>query len=210
MINSICLKIAEALGRKLVANDDQVAVYGYALEILLGTIIKLILIIVLSSLFDILNTTLVFLFTFAIFRWLGGGVHLSTYFRCLTFGLLLVLGMGYAATLPADKLFLIGLYLLSASAAVYVVIRWIPAGTDKKQVFDTHKRLKQKKETLGALIVWSILVITCIFHNHYAYALAAILGSLWSFFFMVPMGYRFIGTVDSILAIPGQGGEIVG
>lgn len=206
MISSICQKIAEALGRKLDGDRDQVAIHAYALEILLGSIIKLTLISILAILFGILKTALIFVSTFALFRWLGGGIHLSTYLRCLIAGLFMVLGMGYVATLHIDKLNLIGLYLLSLLIAIYVIIQWVPAGTNKKKVNDIQKRLKQKKETLSALLIWSILVLVCICYNLYSCALAGILGSLLSFFFMMPMGYQFIGTLDDLLITVGKGG----
>lgn len=206
MINSICRKIAEALGRKLESDSDQIAVFTYSLEILLGTMIKFTLIIILAILLGILKTVLIFLFTFSLFRWLGGGIHLSTYSKCLTAGLFLVLGMGYFATLQIDGLYLMVLYLFSILTAIYVVINWVPAGTEKKQIRDFQKRLKQKKETLAALIIWSILVFLCICNKLCPYALAGILASLCSSFFMMPMGYQFIATLDNLIT-NGKGGE---
>jgi len=207
MISSICRKTAEALGKELDANNDQVEVYAYALEILLGTTLKLVLIILLATIFDILITTLIFLFTLAIFRWLGGGVHLSTYLRCLLVGLSLVLGMGYVSSLEVDRLYIVCLFLLSLLVAIYVIVKWVPAGTDKKKVTEIEKRLKKKKESIFALIVWSIGVIACINSNLYSYALAAILGSVFSSFLMMPAGYQFIGSLDNLLAIFSKGGE---
>jgi len=195
------------LGKELDANNDQVEVYAYALEILLGTTLKLVLIILLATIFDILITTLIFLFTLAIFRWLGGGVHLSTYLRCLLVGLSLVLGMGYVSSLEVDRLYIVCLFLLSLLVAIYVIVKWVPAGTDKKKVTEIEKRLKKKKESIFALIVWSIGVIACINSNLYSYALAAILGSVFSSFLMMPAGYQFIGSLDNLLAIFSKGGE---
>lgn len=209
MISSICRKIAEALGKELGSNNDQVDVYAYALEILLGTTIKLVLMIILAIIFDILSTTLIFLFTLAVFRWLGGGVHLSTYFRCLLVGLFMVLGMGFVSSLEMDGLYIICLYFLSLLVAIYVIVKWVPAGTEKKKVTEIEKRLKKKKESIFALIVWSIGVIACINSNLYSYALAAILGSLFSSFLMMPAGYYVIGNLDNMLAVFSKGGEKV-
>jgi accessory gene regulator B len=207
MISSICRKTAEALGKELGSHKDQVEVYAYALEILLGTTLKLVLIILLATIFDILITTLIFLFTLAIFRWLGGGVHLSTYLRCLLVGLFIVLGMGYVSSLEVDRLYIVCLFLLSLFTAIYVIVKWVPVGTDKKKVTEIEKRLRQKRESIYALIVWSIGVIACIHSNLYSYALAAILGSLFSSFLMMPAGYYVIGNLDNMLAVFSKGGE---
>jgi len=206
MINSICRRIAEVLGKKLESDSDQITIFTYSLEILLGTMIKIALILILAIIFGILKTALIFLFTFSLFRWLGGGIHLSTYLKCLIAGLFLVLGMGYVATLQIGVLYLIALYLLSILITVYVIIYWVPAGTGKKHIKDIKKRVKQKKETLVALIIWSILVFLCLCNNLYSYALAGILGSLCSSFFMMPMGYQFIGSLDNLLITNGKGG----
>jgi len=205
MISSICRKTAEALGRELCADTDQVAVYAYALEILLGTTIKLVLIIFLATLLHILTTTLIFLFTLALFRWLGGGIHLSTYLRCLTVGLFLALGMGYVAVLEVDSCSIYGIFLLALFIASYVFVKWVPADTQKKRIPDIEKRLKQKKESFGALMGWSLAILAFLLNNFDAYALAAILGSLCSSFLMMPIGYRVIGSLDNILAIFSKG-----
>ncbi len=209
MISSICRKTAEALGKELDANNDQVEVYAYALEILLGTTLKLVLIILLATIFDILITTLIFLFTLAIFRWLGGGVHLSTYLRCLLVGLSLVLGMGYVSSLEVDRLYIVCLFLLSLLVAIYVIVKWVPAGTDKKKVTEIEKRFRQKWESIYALLIWSIGGIACIYGNLYSYAFAAILGSLFSSFLMMPAGYYVIGNLDNMLAVFSKGGKEV-
>ena len=209
MISSICRKTAESLGNELGSSNDQVEVYAYALEILLGTALKLVLIIILAIIFDILSTTLISLFTLAVFRWLGGGVHLSTYIRCLLVGLFLVLGMGYVAILEVDSLYIVCLFLLSLFIAIYAIVKWVPAGTDKKTITEIQKRVRQKRESAYALTIWSIGVIACINSNLYSYALAAILGSLFSSFFMMPAGYRVIGSLDNILAVFSKGGKEV-
>jgi len=207
MISSICQKTAEALGRKLEANNDQMAVYAYAMEILLGSLIKITLIIVLALILGIFKTTLIFLFTFALFRWLGGGVHCSTYLSCLTVGLLLILSMGYIATLHIQKYSLVSLYLLSLAIAIYVIFRWVPAGTDKRKIIAVQERFKQKKESFCALLFWNIVVLICIFNNLYSDAIATILGSLFSSFFMMPIGYQFIDALDGLLVKTDKGGE---
>jgi|GEM_PF-542502 len=207
MISTICRRIAESLGSQLKTDDDVIAVYAYSLEILLGSAVKLMLIITVASMFHILIPALLFLFTFCLFRWLGGGVHASTYLRCMMIVLLLTLGMAYAATLPVNTLQVLILYGLSLLIAIYVIIRWVPAGTNKRRINDAAKRLRQKKESLCALAVWSIVVFSCILDHHNCYATAVILGSLCSSFFIMPVGYQFIGALDSLLETMGKGGE---
>lgn len=207
MISSICRSLAESLGRQLKADDDAVAVYAYSLEILLGSAVKLILIMAVASIFHLLIPALLFLFTFCLFRGLGGGVHASTYLRCMVIGLLLTMGMAYTATLPLKTVHVLILYSVALLTAIYVTARWVPAGTDKQRIDDGDKRLLKKRESLGALVVWSAVVFSCIFYHLDGYAVAVILGSLSSSFFIMPIGYQFIGTLDNLLEKTGKGGE---
>lgn len=205
MIAFFCRKTAVKLGTTLQADQDQISIYAYGLEILSETLIKFTLIITLASLFGIFYTTVIFLFTFSVFRWLGGGVHMSSFIKCLIIGLVLILGMGFAASLPVNKFFLISLYGFTAAMVFYVVCKWVPAGTDKKQITDPQERLKQKQDSLFAFVLWNILILLCI-HNHlYANAFASVLGALFSSFFIMPIGYHLIGKLDK-LAI-WEGGE---
>lgn len=206
MISLICRRLAESLGNQLKADNDVIAVYAYSLEVILGSAVKLMLIIAVAAIFHILVPALLFLFTFCLFRLLGGGVHMSTYLRCMIIGLLLTLGMAYTATLPLNVVQVLVLYGLSTVIAIYVIFRWVPAGTNKKRIDDVNKRLKQKKESLCALLVWSTVVLLCIVNHLNCYATAVILGSLCSSIFIMPMGYQLIGTLDSLLETIGKGG----
>lgn len=123
---------------------------------------------------------------------------MSSFLKCLLIGLVLTLGMGFTAALPVTKTLLTSLYGIAATAAVLVIWKWVPAGTDKKQITDPQKRLKQKKESIFAFILWNIMILLCFQFHFYAIAFAAVLGSLFSSFFIMPMGYLLIDTLDRI------------
>ncbi|MDD2586784.1 MAG: accessory gene regulator B family protein [Syntrophomonadaceae bacterium] len=204
MINTISRSLAVRLGGKLDVNKDSIDLYAYGLEIVLGTAVQLSIIAVLAYILGIFPTTIVFLLTFCFFRWLGGGVHLSTFVRCSAFSLVLSLSMGSVALMEFSMLWLVVMLIMSVFIAVYVCIAWVPAGTEKKMISDKKLRLKQKKEMLLFLTIWVFVVTLCMGYNS-SYVLASLLGLLWSCFMIMPCGYRFMGVIDNFFKK--EGGE---
>lgn len=196
MINIISQNLSKSLGQSINASEEDISIYAYGIEIFLGVIIKFSLVLILAILLGILETALVFMFTFSFFRFLEGGVHLSTYLRCLTFGLLLVLGVGYLSTIPLTSYIITSLFIVTILMGLYVCIKWVPAGTDKKQITDADERLKQKRKTLYTLAIYSIIVVVLLANNYPAYGLACIYGSILSSFLVTPWGYSVMNTVD--------------
>lgn len=196
MINNLAHNLSRGLGKSINASKEEIEIYAYGIEIILGIIIKFSLVVILASLFGILKTVLVFMFTFSLFRFLGGGVHLSTYLRCLTFGLLLVLGFGYLATIFIPNVIIISLFIATLLIGFLVCIKWVPAGTEKKQVTDPLERLQQKRKFLYTLSLYTIIVTLLLLQGHHTYAQACIYASLLSSFLITPWGYGVINTVD--------------
>lgn len=208
MINNLAHNLSKGLGKNINASQDEIEIYAYGIEILLGIIIKFSLVVVFALLFGILKTVLIFMFTFSLFRFLGGGVHLSTYLRCLTFGLLLVLGVGYLATILLPNHILISLFTTTLLIGVLVTIKWVPAGTEKKQITDPQERLQQKRKFLYILSIYAIVVTLLLWQNHHTYAQACIYGSFLSSFLITPWGYSVMNTVDKFFMLLNKGGEL--
>ncbi|NLB89110.1 MAG: accessory gene regulator B family protein, partial [Syntrophomonadaceae bacterium] len=190
------------------ANEDEIAIYAYGIEILLGILIKFAIAITLALLFGILKTVLIFMFTFSLFRFLGGGVHLSTYLRCLTFGLFLVLGVGYLATILLPAPFIISLFIAAILIGIWVCVKWVPAGTEKKQVTDPQERFRQKTKFLYSLSIYVLAVTLLLLQNQPTYAQACIYASLLSSFLITPLGYSVMNTVDKLFMLLNKGGEL--
>ncbi|MDD2587043.1 MAG: accessory gene regulator B family protein [Syntrophomonadaceae bacterium] len=197
MITVLSRHLAVKLGSKLAVSENSIDIYSYGLEIVLGTALQFIGIAFLAYILKMFWTTIIFLFTFCFFRWLGGGVHLSTFIRCSVFSLILSLSMGRVALVECSMLDLVGMLILIVLIAVYACIAWVPAGTEKKMIKDEKLRIKQKKEMFLFLVLWIIVVSLCIRYSS-SYVLASILGLAWSCFMIMPCGYRFMGVIDNI------------
>lgn len=207
MIKALSLNIARGIACQLQNDETQVEIYAYGMEILLGTFIKMALLILISALLHILPYTLLVLASFAGFRLPGGGVHLHTYARCLVAGLVLILGLALAAAVlsPGETVVLITM-VGAALLAVVTITCWVPAGTDKKQFTDPVIIQGNKVKTEVFALIWFISCLLLMHHKHLDFAFALALGAVASLFFITPWGYFFMSRLDQLLA--GKGEEV--
>lgn len=189
--------LAGSIGKSLDTTAEQVEVYAYGLEILLGIIVKTTVIIGAGYWLGILDKVLVFLASFTAFRCFGGGVHLSTYNRCLTAGSLIILGLSYlAATADWSQQLTVLVYLLTLLWALFAVVKWVPAGTEKKRFIDKQIINMQKRNMFISILLWTIVMAVLISQALNQLALALVLGGTASLFLISPAGYKVMGSID--------------
>lgn len=201
MIKALSLNIARGIASQLQNNEKQIEIYAYGMEILLGSLIKITLLIVLAFLLHILPHTLLVLVAFAGFRIPGGGVHLHTYARCLTVGLVLLLGLALTATILSPGETIVFVTLIGAALlAVVTIICWVPAGTDKKQFTNPEIIQDNKVKTAVFAVIWFLTSLLLMHNQHLDFAFALALGAVASLFFITPWGYFIMNRVDQLLS----------
>lgn len=199
MIKAFARRIAAAMGAQLQVERDRVEIFAYGLEIILGTVIQLTLLLLLSLVMGTFITTITCLTAFASLRYFGGGTHLSTYYGCLIAGVSLLLGLGKLATVQVSLESFSIIALLVLLTGVYTIFKWVPAGTEKKQIKDESTKLRQRKKALFVITVWSVITVVLIKQELTYNAFAAVLGVLGSIFLITPWGYRAVKVLDNIL-----------
>lgn len=192
--------MAGNLGIQLQANQDEIAVYAYGMEVFLNNFIELSLLLLLSLFLDIFEPAVLVLGAFMAFRIPGGGVHLGTYARCLLFSLTVILSLAKVSTIIflSPELLLV-LSLLLALLAVIIIIKWVPGDTEKKPLNDPELIKKQKIKTSISFLLYLLLAVILFWQGNYFYIQALLLGALGGLFLITPWGYRFIAKLDSIL-----------
>ncbi|TEB05792.1 putative accessory gene regulator protein [Pelotomaculum schinkii] len=199
MMKAFARRIAVTMGTQLQVERAKIDIFAYGLEIILGTLVQLTLLILLSFIIGAFKTTMVCLVAFASLRYFGGGTHLSTYSGCLIVGTALLLGLGkLAMTIDVSLAALTGISALTILTGIYIILRWAPAGTEKKQIKDESMRLRQRNKALFVLTVCSAVTMVLIQHELTVYAFAAVLGTLGSLFLITPWGYRAVKALDNI------------
>lgn len=199
MTKKFSKKVANSLKSNLNGTKEDVEIWAYGLELLLNGTIKFMLIAGLAAFFGIFKSTMLSLITFAVFRHFGGGVHFSTYLRCLTFGVIKFLILGKISYLNSgifnqNLLFYITLFL-----GILTIIKWVPADSEIKPIKNEEDRRGQKIKTIIILIVWIVIIKILYRLDSIEYILPIVLGTFTSFVFMTPFGYWVITSIDNVL-----------
>lgn len=202
MLKNISLKMGTALASQMQVDKDKIQVYAYGLEIFLGQALEILLILLFSWLLNIFWPAILLLLASAGFRIFGGGVHLKTYPRCLVFSVSVILGLALlAAKIPVTSGELIIALIIVSLLTIYITVKWVPAGTDKKTITDPVKINGQKIKTGVFFLLWLGSFCLLFHYGIKIYILAWILGALESLFFITPLAYAFVQGLDNILDI---------
>jgi|LSQX01.2.fsa_nt_gb accessory gene regulator B len=206
MMKNISLNIARNIGN-ILESQQNVEIYAYALELLFMVILNLILVILVAFYLQIIPTTLVFLVVFILFRGFGGGVHLSTFLRCIAVGSSLMLGSAYLAATVSIKSYTLAILFVVALLFVLVcTIKWVPAITEKKSVNRCQSVNRQKRNMLITTFIWTSGVAAVICCQFNTLALAMILGAIVSTVLISPVGFGLMDFIDRTLNNLGKGG----
>ncbi|WP_213818711.1 accessory gene regulator ArgB-like protein [Garciella nitratireducens] len=198
MIKRVSLNLARRLGTSLQSNDREIEVYSYALEVLLCSTIKFMVIMGTAYLLGGADIAIFYLISFILLRRFGGGVHCSTYARCLMTGLLSTI---FAVKLAesifiSSKIFLFLLLFLIGMGGI-CIFKWVPAGTQKHNVTQPQTRRQRKIKTAFAFIGICILSVFFYFFQYFSYAFSMILGGFFSLYLITPIGYKTIDIIEN-------------
>lgn len=198
MLVNVSNHLANYIAQRTNENHD-VTVLAYGLQIILNELVKLVLIIFLAILTNTLDTTGLCLITYIVIRKYGGGVHLSTYLRCLTFGVLLLVGLGNLAAVDIDNQLLIGATILVSILGIVAIVKWVPAGTTKKILTKKEERVRQKNKTIFIFVIWLLAVSLLIKLKLNTFAFSLILGAAASFILVTPWAYKMMESLEALL-----------
>lgn len=188
MIRRLSDDISCYLCSSLSYSDDKREVLSYGLQIVLGTSAKIISIAILAIIFDIFVSTAVVSITFIIFRRIIGGVHCDTYNKCYFVSVSLMLLLGFLGSTPLVQSnhiigLLIGIYLI----CVFITIKWVPMGTNKKAIKNKETRRRIKLKTLTMLTLWFITLVIFKDLTSSQIGLSSLLSILLAFFMATPL-----------------------
>lgn len=200
MITNVSRKLAGILchysNRK-----QEIDVVRYGLEIILGGIVKAIILLAISAFFSITDVMLSFFLTFAIFRGITGGHHYSTYGRCLSAGLVIIIGISLVVNKTFDYIsneILLTTVCLSVLFAFSLTYLYAPSNHYKKSTQQQRNNLRNFAFLLIAL--WGILVVyllTTSFSTELI--LASIIGFVLQISSIHPVTYFWVNKIESII-----------
>lgn len=200
MIKEISAQLAHNLGNRLEVDTEQVEIYAYGLEILIGVLLNVTVLFTLAGLLDLVYPTLLVLAACAVLRMPGGGAHMNAYHHCFIMGIILLLSLAALSTLDIPlpgQMVLLGLI---AVVALYCIVFLVPAGTEKKNFTQPEVRRKQKLITASFFFIWLVSVLFSMNQGYNHSALALTLGAGAAVFAMTPPGYKAIASLDQALS----------
>lgn len=170
-------------------------VIEYGLVIILGTFLKFTTILAVSLVLHTFTETVVSLASYVLIRHFAGGAHLKTYGMCFSLGVIMFSANGIIAKhiavpinvliFTVDTVFIIGLF---------IILNWVPAGTEKKVIRDMDTRRRLKGVTMILLGIYGIIANALFFAGQRACLAALFLGTSEALFFATPAGYRLLNA----------------
>jgi len=175
-----------------------VAVYVYALQVLLGSLFKIGLILIIGAIIGAIDTTILAVLTFVITRRLAGGVHSQSYRNCFLIGATVLLTISKAVKMIAwTNTSILVVLVVSLLYVYYVIQKYVPGETAHKQ-FESSMRIQLKGETMRLLGFWIIAMLILCYLNVAYLALAMALALVFEMFTVTPGGYHLVHIIDNI------------
>lgn len=201
MINNISQKIAETLC-EYIERTTEVDYLRYGVEIIIRGFIKIFTLLTAAFFLGLFLPMISVLFTFILFRCLTGGHHYSTYLRCLSVGLIVMLSFSLIATKIAsfiDFYLTLTLLFFTILVGMFFSYKYAPSNHFYKKMTERHKKIL-KKYSLVAIIIWGFALYYLIYNS---YSSELVLASLFGFLFQIgsihPYSYIFVNKIELLL-----------
>lgn len=202
-IHDLSVKWAAYLARELDSNRVQENRMAFGLELFLGELIKLFLVITISTMLGILPEVLTIALTAGFLRLASGGEHCSAYYRCLIGGITCFLALGGVAHVLYPLLSRPALLITVATGSMIslaLLLMYAPGDTANKPITAAEDKERFKKWSLIIAGLYFILMITMItIPLAEMLVLPMLIGMLEQTFTVTPWGYRFLHGVDRLL-----------
>lgn len=157
MINQIACYIVNKMKNYDVANEENIDLYIYGLEILIITIIKYLGIFIISFLLGVVKEALVFVLAFSMLRNQAGGVHLKSFWICFIITNIITFSCIFLfKALPINHTAIYQIIMLIISIALVLI--FAPVDTENKPLNEYEKKL-YKRRSINVILIASIITI---------------------------------------------------
>ncbi len=197
LITRISYWLANILATKAERNDKDYIRYG--IEISLSVLSKILFFVIISLFFDVLLEMMIVAFTFALFRIFSGGVHLSTYYRCLFTStiLFLVPAILLAKLINLSTIISLVFIYLVLIMGIIIIFLYVPSSASNRPIpIEKHKSFRLKSYTfLFTVHIFHSYLITTNYWNLVFYSSSGILLQTFS---LTPLGISFFKFIDRV------------
>lgn len=180
--------------------QDQIQVYSYGFQAIIGALVKGFLLVTISYLLGILTPAITLTLTFVGLRVIAGGYHMTTYSRCMVVSLVMFLVSALIAQYTYQYWTVIELLTLltfSVLAGIYIAIRYIPRVVPTKPITKSEQIIKFKRWSLIYLWIWFTVMIILITTHMTVLVLASSFGLLLELWSISELGYQFFFHIEN-------------
>ncbi len=198
MINSCANRLGDFIGEHLVFDRSRTKVLKYGLEILIGSFVKAIFFAIIAAALGIFPQAAAALFSSFFIRLAAGGVHCTSYWRCLLVSLVIYCTFGLTAKnfafiyLPYNHIFILSSLLAAILALIYA-----PVDCAANPIINPQRRKTLKKVSVAIPLIY--ITAALITRLPDSILLAASLSILFQVFTLTPAGNSFIISTDNFL-----------
>ncbi|TCS83796.1 accessory gene regulator ArgB-like protein [Tepidibacillus fermentans] len=203
MLTTISYILATKLAHA--AEREDVDYIRYGIEITLSVLLKIVFFIWISSLFGVTAKMLIVAFSFAFFRIFSGGIHLSTFLRCLISSTILFLIPSIIITkdwLFSPVILTVFTYLIGILSTIF----FVPISATNRPI-PIEKKSSFKWKSFLFLSLWFILSLffTKYLHSK-TFAIYSSFGILIQSYTLTPLGSNTFKMIDKFFDLKKKGG----
>ncbi|HEY3374806.1 MAG TPA: accessory gene regulator B family protein [Candidatus Aquicultor sp.] len=205
-MQSVAANISRYIGSELGFDHEQRETVRYGLEIILGSLIKALVILMVSLILGIVPYVFALLATSISLRILSGGTHFRTYMRCLSFSVVTTVCISFVAIAAApfmDAPDIIITIAFSALIGLYFIHMWAPADNPKKPIKGKAKQAMYRRLSSLFVVLWATLIILITLTSPAMMTMTMCLSSIGGFILQIvsisPLSYRFGGLAEDRL-----------
>lgn len=198
MINSCANRLGNYLSEQLVFDRSREKTLKYGLEIILGSFVKAVSFAAVAAALGLIPQVAAALFSSFFFRLTSGGVHCTSYWRCLATSLFITCLIAFIAKKIAFLPFPYNqVFILSSFLAVIFALIYAPVDCEANPI--TSRKRRRALKIISALIPVIYIIISLAFHFPADIYLAASLSIFFQVFTLTPPGGSFIKAADNFL-----------
>jgi accessory gene regulator B len=186
-LTNISNRLSEYISQESSLNKEQKEVLSYSVETVLLSIAGIIMLIIVSSFFQVIIPTLIAAFFGGTLRRLSGGAHFNTPLKCLIFSTVIYTGIGVISeqlvNLQPLKLELLMIILLVLSLITVGVLA--PVESKGKPIHS--KTLRMKLKVFSVIFILLVLIFIMYFNFNLTIKTGAVLGIAYQGITLLPL-----------------------
>ena len=200
MIDKVCTRLSNKIGRELQVSENEKAVIHYGLFAIIHTSISIGAIVLAGSLLGVLIPALILSVTTVILRKYSGGAHASSPESCAIIGV--IISVGGAWLLSKMHWNLLVIFILG----FYKVYQLAPVDSMAKPIRKQEKKEALKKKsifTLGVYLVGTIGLLSIYLTKQkdivLVWVMCICIGIFWQILTLTPLGHLIVEKIDLFL-----------